>query len=767
MRIFGYMKNHVVAIIIVFVLLICQAFCDLSLPRYTSDIVDVGIQQAGIADAAPSEMRETTYKAIDLMLTGDDAALFEASYAKTDAGTYALTDSGSKNRDQLNSVVALPEVIVYFASQAQSGDSSSSASSSIDMSALLAEAGISGDASAFAQMGSSTDSISALVAAADAGVITKDQVASLVDALKSQLSVSDSVLEQQGVAAAKAEYAALGYDMDAMQFDYLLKCGLFMMGFVIASVIVAALVGLIASRTGAQIGRGLRSKLFAKVVSFSDAEIQHFSAASLITRATNDIQQIQMVSILFLRVVLYAPILAVGGIIMVAQTNLAMGWVILVGIVAVMLVVVVLMGLALPKFKVMQKLIDRVNLISREMLTGVPVVRAFGRQQFEQTRFDGANTVLMKTQLFANRVMTFMMPAMTLVMNALSALIIWVGAGYIDAGTIQTGDLIAFITYCMVVIAGFLMIGMIAMFLPRAEVAAGRINEVLETPLSIDDPASDAEAAPQAAPAAAASAAQGAEIAFNHVSFKYGDSVEYVLEDINFTAEAGKTLAIIGSTGSGKSTVIKLIERFYDATEGSVTIDGVDVRTIKQSDLRAQLGYVPQKAFLFTGTVASNIGYGQGVGVGDALSADEADRINAAIDIAQARDFVDGKEAGLNAEITQGGTNVSGGQRQRLAIARALATDARAYLFDDSFSALDYKTDALLRQALATQMKGKTVIIVAQRIATVLSADKIIVLDEGRMVGQGTHDQLLQSCDQYREIALSQLSASELEGGAA
>ena len=537
-----------------------------------------------------------------------------------------------------------------------------------------------------------------------------------------------------------------------MQMGYLVRIGLLMLGLAALGMVAAVLVGFIASRTAAKVGATLRSKLFRRVVSFSDAEVQSFSAASLITRGTNDIQLVQMVTVMLLRMVLYAPILAIGGIIMVSRTNLAMSWIIILAVAVIFVLIMVLMRVALPKFQIMQTLIDRVNLVSREILTGLHVIRAFDRQPYEEKRFDEASTKLMKTQLFTNRVMTFMMPLMMLIMNGVSVLIVWVGGGYIDNGTIQTGDLIAFITYAMVIIMSFLMIGMISIMLPRADVAAQRVNEVLETKPTICDPAAD-----KARDAELRRSGEGATIAFNDVSFRYGDSKECVLEHIDFTAEPGKTTALIGSTGSGKSTVIKLIERFYDVTEGSVTIDGVDVRDVTQQALREQLGYVPQKAFLFSGTIESNVAY-----------ADEGmpvDRIREAVDIAQASEFVASKEEGLGTRVSQGGSNVSGGQRQRLAIARALATEARAYLFDDSFSALDYKTDAALRQELHTRLGGKTVVIVAQRISTVLHADRIVVLDDGRIVGQGTHEELMETCEEYREIAMSQLSEAELNGG--
>ena len=720
MRLFKYLSKHLGAVALIFVLLMGQAFCDLMLPNYTAQIVDVGIQQAGVDHASTTELSAATYDAIAQQLAGDEAELFAASYDVSSGGTYVMNEFGKSHRAELDGVVALPFVTVF--------------------------------------------------AGADA-------------------DIDEDLVDQQAIVAARAEYASLGYDMNAMQMNALLFIALKMMGFVFGSVVISALVGFFASRTGAKIGRELRTKLFTKVMSFSDAEVQRFSAASLITRGTNDIQQIQMMSIMLLRMVLYAPILAVGGVIMISRMDISMGWIIGAAIVAIIIVALVLMAIVMPKFRMMQKLIDRVNLVSREMLTGVSVVRAFGQQTHEQERFDKASTELMRTQLFTNRVMVFMMPIMMMIMNIVSVVIVWIGAGQIDAGNIQTGDLIAFITYSMVIIMGFLMLSMLAIIAPRADVSAGRIDEVLEAEVSIVDPVAPvgssapagdervrlsspnldedekvvpAESLTHSSSAGAEPATGGvdaceelgARIEFDHVSFRYDDSNEYVLHDVTFTAEPGETLAIIGSTGSGKSTVLKLIERFYDVSEGAVRVDGVDVREVPLHDLRSQFGYVPQRAFLFTGTIESNVGYGVD-GISD-------ERILEAVDIAQASEFLESKEDGLDAEITQGGTNVSGGQRQRLAIARALATDARALLFDDSFSALDYKTDAALRKALAERLPGKTQIIVAQRIATVMRADKIIVLDEGAVVGEGTHEDLLRACEQYREIAFSQLSPEEL-----
>ena len=717
MRIIRYLKNCKVAVLLIVCLLVVQAFTDLALPHYTSDIVDVGIQQSGVEHAATDEMTAKTHDEIAMMLPVDDEQTFRDAYTETDDGTYKLNDQGKKEQEELDRMVALPLVAIHYSSQIPDLD------------------------------------LDQVMQAYEAGAIDKQKILDMLDEAKQHMGdMGDSIVDQQAIAAAKAEYESLGYNLSDMQMGYLVRIGLLMLGLAALGMVAAVLVGFIASRTAAKVGATLRSKLFRRVVSFSDAEVQSFSAASLITRGTNDIQLVQMVTVMLLRMVLYAPILAIGGIIMVSRTNLAMSWIIVLAVAVIFVLIMVLMRVALPKFQIMQTLIDRVNLVSREILTGLPVIRAFDRQPYEEKRFDEASTKLMKTQLFTNRVMTFMMPLMMLIMNGVSVLIVWVGGSYIDNGTIQTGDLSAFITYAMVIIMSFLMIGMISIMLPRADVAAQRVNEVLETKPTICDPAAD-----KARDAELRRSGEGATIAFNDVSFRYGDSKECVLEHIDFTAEPGKTTALIGSTGSGKSTVIKLIERFYDVTEGSVTIDGVDVRDVTQQALREQLGYVPQKAFLFSGTIESNVAY-----------ADEGmpvDRIREAVDIAQASEFVASKEEGLGTRVSQGGSNVSGGQRQRLAIARALATEARAYLFDDSFSALDYKTDAALRQELHTRLGGKTVVIVAQRISTVLHADRIVVLDDGRIVGQGTHEELMETCEEYREIAMSQLSEAELNGG--
>ena len=544
-------------------------------------------------------------------------------------------------------------------------------------------------------------------------------------------------------------YQANGEDMAQRQLFYLLFLGAQMLLITALGAGVSVLLSFLASRTAATIARNLRERMFTKVVSFSDAEVQRFSAASLITRATNDVQQVQMVCMVALRMVLFAPIMAIGGIIMVVQTDVSMSWVIAVAILAVFFAIGVVMVVAMPKFKIMQALIDKVNLVAREILTGLPVIRAFNRQGYESARFDDANETLMRTQLFTNRAMAFMQPVVQLIMNGTTALVVWVGAGYVDAGSLQTGQVIAFITYAMVIVTSFMMMSMIAIMLPRAEVAAGRIDEVLACESSIADPEVPRDEL--------LGSHGGAAIEFRDVSFCYDADTEPVLDQVSFTVPAGSTTAIIGGTGSGKSTVLKLLMRFYDVTHGAVLVDGVDVRDLSQRALREQMGYVPQQSYLFSGTIASNVAYG---------SADmQPEQIEKSLELAQAAAFVHAKEDGIDSEVSQGGTNVSGGQRQRLAIARALASNARAFLFDDSFSALDYATDAALRRTLASQLADRTVIIVAQRIGTIRHADNIVVLDGGRIVGQGTHGQLLSSCPLYREIASSQLSAEEMAKG--
>lgn len=693
MRILGFLSKHKIAVLIIIGLLFGQAACDLAIPTLTSQIVDVGIQQSGVEHVAVDVMTATTHDELENDLTGSDQALFDRSYDLQQSGVYELNDFGKENIDELDSILSEPLIKIHSTSD----DGSSSAPDSM----------------------ASLDSDS-----------------------------EDSLLHQKAISASIAEYEAAGYDLSGMRSSFLLRVGVLMCLLALLQALISILVGFIASRTSAFIGRDLRKQLFSNVVAFSEKEISEFSAASLITRGTNDIQQIQGVSTMLLRMVLYAPILAIGGMIMVMVTNASMGWIVVVAVLVVFAVMAVLFKLTLPRFQIMQKLIDKVNLISREILTGTPVIRAFNRQSFDEHRFDVASLDLMGTQLFTNRAMSFMMPTMMLVMNLTSVAIVWFGGLGVNEGTIQTGELIAFITYAMVIIMGFLMVGMIAIMLPRANVAAERVSAVINTVPSITDPKEPAhiEEAPS----------RGCSVEFDKVTFRYGEEGECddVLNNVSFSIEPGQTLAIVGATGSGKSTVLKLLERFYDVDEGSVRVNGIDVRDMTQADLRSMLGYVPQKSFLFSGTVRSNVAFSD-QGMSDST-------VEQALEISQAKDFVSEMSDGVDTEIDQGGTNVSGGQRQRLCIARALATDAGALLFDDSFSALDYKTESILRSALATEEGYRTRIVVAQRISTARSADKIIVLDEGKVAGQGTHEELMRTCEVYQQIAATQLSEFEL-----
>ena len=712
-KLFRNLWRHKGAVLLIVLLLIGQAYCDLSLPSYTSDIVDVGIQQGGIENAVPERMREETFNNIVLLLTEEERALAEESYTLAE-GIRELNTSDRQTLERLDEAFGLPMVIL----------------------STLEESGM--DMSGFSQ------------AMLNSG-LTEDAIDGIrQQALDSMGDMSDSIISQRAVLFVQAEYEALGMDLGQVQMNYLLSTGAKMLGLTLLMVATAVLSGLLSSRTAAKIGMELRGQVFTRVLSFSNNELNKFSIASLITRSTNDIQQVQMVEVMLLRMVLYAPIIGIGGIIRVAGTRTGLSWIIVVAVVAIFVLVMTLLAVAMPKFKKMQTLVDRLNLVAREILTGLSVIRAFDREKYEEDRFDTANQNLMKTQLFTNRVMNIMMPAMMLIMNCVTVMIIWFGGHGIDAGTMQVGDMIAFITYTMQIVMAFLMITMISVMLPRAGVAADRIQEVLDTPLSIHDAASvrDEELKD----------AKG-ELRFEDVSFRYEGADEDALEHISFTAKPGETTAIIGSTGCGKSTLIHLIPRFYDVTQGRITIDGVDIREISQEKLHSLLGFVPQKGNLFSGTIASNIKYG-----GDWIT-DE--KMEEAAQIAQATEFIETKPDGYDSPIAQGGSNVSGGQKQRLSIARAIAKSPKIFLFDDSFSALDYKTDAQLRKALHEKTADAAVLIVAQRISTILHANRILVLEDGKIVGDGTHEQLLESCPAYQEIARSQLSESELKGGGA
>lgn len=550
-------------------------------------------------------------------------------------------------------------------------------------------------------------------------------------------------MESTAIACTRICYDSFGYDYKAGQMSYLKWAAVKMLGMSLLMAAAAVLIGLVASRVAASVACGLREKVFNKVIAFSDAEINKFSTASLITRSTNDVQQIQMVTVMMLRMVLYAPILSIGGIVKVVENGAGMGWVIFIGIAAVVILMGTLMVIAMPKFKVMQTLVDRVNLVSREILTGIPVIRAFGREEREEERFDEANKDLTKNTLFVNRVMTFAMPILMFIMYAMSILIEWVAAHKIDAGVLQVGSMTAFITYTMLIIMSFLMLSMMSVMLPRASVAADRIQEIIDTDVTVQD----------AAGAKKLEAPRGV-VKYDNVAFAYPGADENVLENISFEAKPGQTTAIIGSTGCGKSTLVQLLPRFYDVTEGSITIDGQDIRDLTMESVRQNIGFVPQKGILFSGTIASNIRFG-------APDASDED-VKLAAEIAQASDFIEEKEHGYDSAVAQGGGNVSGGQKQRLAIARAIARKPKILIFDDSFSALDFKTDVAVRKALGEHVNDSTVFIVAQRVSTILSADQILVLDEGTIVGKGTHKELMQTCEEYRQIAESQLSPSEI-----
>lgn len=703
MRVLKYLRGHIPAVALIVLLLVAQSFCELSLPSYTSRIVDTGIQSGGIEYAAPLALTDKTMDGVRLFLSEDDAAAVSAAYTEAD-GVWTVNDTA-----QLPALegIFLRPLVMY---------------------ARLSEQG--------------ANTVLALRQQMQSGLISHEEIlARGEEALSGMGTLTDSVLHSAAVQFLKTEYAIAGLNVDHIRNGYLLRTGGKMLLLTLGMVAAAVLCSYVGSKMSAAIGRDLRAQVFRKVLSFSSAEMDKFSTASLITRSTNDVTQIQAVCVLLVRVVLYAPIIGLGGIVMVARTKSGLGWVIALAVAAMLLLVGVLMKIAMPQFRTMQQRVDDVNLVSREVLTGLPVIRAFHREQHEQARFNDASAALRDTQLFVNRTMAFMGPVMTLIMYGVTVMIEWFGAKSIDAGHMLIGDMIAFSTYASLIIMAFMMITIVAVLLPRAEVAAARVDEVLRTRPSVRDPRT-------AAPAPA-----DATVTFDHVSFRYPGAEDDVLHDISFTARPGAVTAVVGSTGCGKSTLLNLIPRFYDATGGTVRIGGVDVRRLHQADLRAMLGYVPQKGVLFTGDILSNLEFAGNVS--------EADAIRAAA-TAQAEDFIWSRPHHFLTPVAQGGANVSGGQRQRLSIARAIARHPQVYLFDDSFSALDYQTDAALRQALARQTHDATVIIVAQRLSTILHADQILVLDGGRIVGCGTHAQLLKSCETYREIALSQLSAAEL-----
>ncbi|MDD6042970.1 MAG: ABC transporter ATP-binding protein [Eubacteriaceae bacterium] len=697
-NIFPYWKT----LILIVLMLSVQAYCDLALPTYTSKIIDVGIQNRGVEHVTPERITAEDYEKAQLLMNSDERELWNSIYEK-DGSLYKLTESEDEKLDEIDDSLLVPIAVSY----------------QIDKAIEQGEM----DPKMLSQIGSMNSA--------------REEMEKIADSQGAQ------TLEAMGAAFAAECSERAGVDMDAVQKNYLWTSGAKMMGMAILMMLTAVIVSFLASRIGAGVGRTLRNRVFRNVVSFSNGEIDRFSTASLITRNTNDIQQVQAVTTMLLRMVLYAPILAIGGVYNVWKTGAGMGWIIGFAILVVLGFVMILVSVAMPKFKTMQVLVDGLNLVSREILTGLSVIRAFGREREEEARFDVANKKLMKTQLFTNRVMTLMMPGMTLIMNCLVVLITWVSAHRIDDGTLQVGMMTAFITYSMLIVMSFLMMTMMSIMIPRAGVAAERIDEVIQTPSSVTD----------AAETQSLKNPKGV-VEFKNVGFKYPDADENVISNISFTAEPGKTTAIIGSTGAGKSTMINLIPRFYDVTEGEITLDGVDIRKLPMKELRDLIGYVPQKGVLFSGTIDSNIRFGKE----DATE----EEVRMAADIAQAEEFISSKPLGYDELIAQGGSNVSGGQKQRLAIARAIARDPKVFIFDDSFSALDMKTDAKLRKALSQHVKDSTVIIIAQRVSTILHADQIIVLDEGKVAGKGTHSQLMKECEVYREIAESQLSAKEI-----
>jgi ATP-binding cassette subfamily B protein len=748
---FKILKNlteNWVSVIIIICLLCVQAWADLTLPEYTSKIVNTGIQSGGIENVAPIAIRESQMDKL-LIFTDDDETILssytllskenmdEEEYTKQQEkypileteNIYIINENiTEEQQENLNSIIANPLMIASMLEQEE-------------ITSQLKELKFNNFGDDQQVQLDNFDVMQVL------NSLPEEQLNKVIEQMNNTIDEKlGTMTEQAAISVVKEEYKAIGINTDNIQNAYIASIGLQMLGVAFISMVSAIVIMLLSSRVAAKLGKTLRDKVFKKVLGFSGEEFSNFSTASLITRSTNDIQQIQMLITMLFRVVVYAPIMGVGGFLRVlANSNTSMAWIIGFAILCVVGIVAVLFIIAMPRFKKLQDLIDKLNLVSREILTGLPVIRAFNTEKREEERFENANKDLMKNYVFVNRAMSMMMPALTLVMNGVMLLIIWVGGHSVDSGVIQVGDMMAFIQYTMQIIMSFLMISMISIMLPRAGVSAKRINEVLETKPKIIDSKNPKEF----------DESKKGLVEFKNVSFRYPDADSECITDITFTAEPGKTTAIIGSTGSGKSTIVNLIPRFYDVTGGELIIDGVNIKEVPQKELRKKIGFVPQKGMLFSGTIESNIKYGK------PEISDE--QMKKAASIAQAEEFINAKEEGYKSPISQGGTNVSGGQKQRLSIARAIAIDPEIFVFDDSFSALDLKTDAALRQALSTETKGKTVIIVAQRISTILNADQIIVLDEGKMVGKGTHKELMQNCEAYAEIALSQLSKEELE----
>lgn len=734
-KLFQFLKPYAPRVLLILCVLVVQAYCDLSLPTYTSNIVNVGIQQSGIDEEIPENISEEEMNRLLLFVSEDDRQDIQDAYEKSsesfdyDGEVLTLKDSVKSDNEKLDALTEEMKLPMMLTAGFENGSDTTE-----QMEGQLKE-----------QM-SQVPGIEKMSVFDIFGMMDDTQRAAIVDKITEQMDkMPDSILDQAAISYVKSTYEQIGLDTGHMSTVYILKTGAKMLGLAALGMAASILACLMASRVGAKVGRGLRRDTFRKVIGFSNAEFDKFSTASLITRSTNDIQQIQFLTVMILRIVLYAPVMAIGGILKVSKTNVDMFWIIGLAVLLIVMVVAVLFIVVMPKFKIVQNMVDKLNLVSREILTGLPVIRAFHTEKHEEERFDKANKDLTKLNLFVNRAMTFMMPTMMLVMNGITVLIVWVGGHSINDGAMQVGDMMAFIQYAMQIIMSFLMICMISVMLPRAAVSAERVDEVLKSETKIHDPKE-----PKTLP----KNGKG-EVAFEHVSFHYPGAEEDVLHDITFTAKPGETTAFIGSTGCGKSTLVNLIPRFYDVTEGKITIDGQDVRDLTQHALRDKLGYVPQKGVLFSGNIASNIMFGNPAG--------SEQEMTEAAQIAQAVEFIDTKPERYKSPISQGGANVSGGQKQRLSIARAIAKHPDVYIFDDSFSALDYKTDTVLRSALKEKTTDSVVLIVAQRISTILHAEQIIVLDDGKIVGKGTHEELLKTCDAYYQIAASQLSESELK----
>ena len=734
-KLFQFLKPYAPRVLLILCVLVVQAYCDLSLPTYTSNIVNVGIQQSGIDEEIPENISEEEMNRLLLFVSEGDRQDIQDAYEKSsesfdyDGEVLTLKDSVKSDNEKLDALTEEMKLPMMLTAGFENGSDTTK-----QMEGQLKE-----------QM-SQVPGIEKMSVFDIFGMMDDTQRSAIVDKITEQMDkMPDSILDQAAISYVKSTYEQIGLDTGHMSTVYILKTGAKMLGLAALGMAASILACLMASRVGAKVGRGLRRDTFRKVIGFSNAEFDKFSTASLITRSTNDIQQIQFLTVMILRIVLYAPVMAIGGILKVSKTNVDMFWIIGLAVLLIVMVVAVLFIVVMPKFKIVQNMVDKLNLVSREILTGLPVIRAFHTEKHEEERFDEANKDLTKLNLFVNRAMTFMMPTMMLVMNGITVLIVWVGGHSINDGAMQVGDMMAFIQYAMQIIMSFLMICMISVMLPRAAVSAERVDEVLKSETKIHDPKE-----PKTLP----KNGKG-EVAFEHVSFHYPGAEEDVLHDITFTAKPGETTAFIGSTGCGKSTLVNLIPRFYDVTEGKITIDGQDVRNLTQHELRDKLGYVPQKGVLFSGNIASNIMFGNPAG--------SEQEMTEAAQIAQAVEFIDTKPERYKSPISQGGANVSGGQKQRLSIARAIAKHPDVYIFDDSFSALDYKTDTVLRSALKEKTTDSVVLIVAQRISTILHAEQIIVLDDGKIVGKGTHEELLKTCDAYYQIAASQLSESELK----